>query len=318
MLQRVRGLTKGLVAVVFWRQTTDGQANGGPRAILIRPLVGSDNKVTTFAVRQITAATLDPTTDATDDPESADVLLDDVQAWKTRRDDLVGLALELTDFPPNEVEAAAFADMVGRFEQKVGELRRFADDLKHRLQDASSPTALGYLEQIEDFPFNRRSGLHSQTVDGRTIIGLPESDEPSAQVGYFHVDGRPWRPGSRPDFTFTSDAGEVEFEIKSTWPVPRTKAIRPRQIAAAIGALEARYNGEPVTARYSTYARILNLPDERPLVVHRLVRSVIRLMLNTNTLEHVRFLAPREVNIYNLLSHMHRQEPFEAKLRKKK
>jgi len=318
MLRRVRGLTKGLVAVVFWRQTTDGQANGGPRAILIRPLVGSDSKVTTFGVRQITAATLDPTTDTTDDPEDADVLLDDVQAWKARRDGLVGLALELPDFPPNEVEAAAFADVVAQFEQTVGELRRLADDLKHRLQDASSPEALGYLEQIEDSPFNRRSGLRSQEVEGETIIGLPESDEPASQVSYFHVDGRPWRRGSRPDFAFTSDAGEVKIDVKSTWPVPRTKATRPRQIAAAVGALEARYNGEPVSARYSTYARILNLPDEEPIVVHRLVRSVIRLMLNPNTLDHVRFLAPREVNFDNLISHMREQEPFEAKLRKKK
>jgi hypothetical protein len=318
MLQRVRGLTKGLVAVVFWRHSTDGQANGGPRGILIRPLVGSDNKVTTFGIRQVTAATLDPASDATGDPESADALLDDVQAWKTRRDDLVGLALELPDFPPNEVEAAAFAAVVARFEKTVGELRRLADDLKLRLQDASSPEALGYLEQIEDFPFNRRSGLHSQKVEGEAIIGLPESDKPSSRVGYFHVDGRPWRPGSRPDFAFTSDAGEVKIEIKSMWPVPRTKATRPRQIAAAIGALEARYNGEPVSARYSTYARILNLPDEEPIVVHRLVRSVIRLMLNPNTLDHVRFLAPREVNLDYLISHMHEQEPFEARLRKKK
>jgi len=318
MLRRVRGLTKGLVAVVFWRKTPDGQANPGPRAILIRPLVGSDVKVTTFGIRQITAATLDPTTDANDDPEDADALLDDVQAWKTRRDDLVGLALELQDFPPNEVEAAAFADVVARLEQKVGELRRLADDLKHRLQDASSPEALNYLEQKEDFPFNRRSGLHSQEVEGETIIGLPESDEPSSQVSYFHVDGRPWRPGSRPDFLVKGKKGQMTIQIKSAWPVPRTKATRPRQIAAAVGALEARYNGEPVSARYSTYARILNLPDEEPIVVHRLIRSVIRLMLNPRTLDHVHFLAPREVNLDNLISNMREQEPYEAKLRKKK
>lgn len=318
MLQRVRGLSKGLVAVVFWRQTADGQANRGPRAILIRPRVGNDTNVTTFGVRQITAATLDPRAETTEDPEDAEALLEDILAWKTMRDELVGFALELPDFPPSEVEATAFGAVVARFEEKIGALRGLADDLKNRLEDASSPEALGYLEQIEDFPFNRRSGLHSQEVEGETIIGLPDSDDPTARVSYFHVDGRPWRPGSRPDFSFTSDAGEVKIEIKSAWPVPLTKATRPRQIAAAIGALEARYNGEPVTARYSTHAHKLKLPDEEPIVVHRLVRSAIRLMLNPNTLNHVRFLAPREVNFGNLVNRIREQEPFEAKLRKKK
>lgn len=318
MQLRVRGLTRNLVAVVFWRQGPNGGPSAGPRAVLIRPRVGADAPITTSGVQRIDAAVLDPADDSSDDPETQTVLLDDVMEWKSMRDELIGHVLELSDFPPNELDASAFDAVVARLEETVRELRSQADDLKRREQDAYSSDALAYIEPVETFEFNRRSGLHSRVVDSETIIGLPDSDGPSARVAYFHVDGRPWRPGSAPDIVLPTDTGRLEIRVKSTWPVLMTNSVRPRQIAAATAALEARYMGQSASACYAAYAQRMNLPDEQPIVVHRLVRSVIRLLLNPSTIDHVRFLAPREVKFNDLLRQLNEREPYEAKIRKRK
>jgi len=150
--------------------------------------------------------------------------------------------------------------------------------------------------------FNRRTGLWVDTTHGRNIIALPSQDgvEPALDPGLllFDVTQRPKAESDAPDFILRKrDGSRLHLHVKR-WSVLRdTRAMRPRQISAAIAALEARQKGEHVAGRYAVTAKTLGIPPEKPIIVQRLIASVMTLISNPETEMLIRFLAPHEVNI---------------------
>jgi hypothetical protein len=171
------------------------------------------------------------------------------------------------------------------------------------------------------FTFNRRTGLWLHTKDGREIVALPSGDgiEPAADLllELFDIIRPPQDKGETPDFIFRGPGG-VKFEarVKSYSALRRTRATRPRQISAAIAALEARQNRDHVAGRYAVVARILGIPPEKPIVVQRLVASVTKLISNPKTEVLVRFLAPEQVNIDKVITQVLNREKPAIKTRK--
>gem|GEM_PF-4278534 len=150
--------------------------------------------------------------------------------------------------------------------------------------------------------FNRRTGLWVDMTHGRKIVALPSQDgvAPALDPGLlsFDVTQRPKAESDAPDlFLRKRDGSRLHLHVKR-WSVLRdTQAMRPRQISAAIAALEARQKGEHVAGRYAVAAKTLGIPPEKPIIVQRLIASVMTLISNPETEMLVRFLAPHEVNI---------------------
>jgi hypothetical protein len=171
------------------------------------------------------------------------------------------------------------------------------------------------------FTLNRRTGLWLHTKDGREIVALPSGDgiEPAADLMLvlFDIIRPPQDKGETPDFIFQGPGGvKIEARVKSYSALRRTRATRPRQISAAIAALEARQNRDHVAGRYAVVARILGIPPEKPIVVQRLVASVTKLISNPKTEVLVRFLAPEQVNIDKVITQVLNREKPAIKTRK--
>lgn len=150
--------------------------------------------------------------------------------------------------------------------------------------------------------FNRRTGLWVDTTHDRKIVALPSQDgvAPALDPGLllFDVTQRPKAESDAPDFILRKqDGSRLHLHVKR-WSVLRdTLAMRPRQISAAIAALEARQKGGHVAGRYAVTAKTLGISPEKPIIVQRLIASVMTLISNQETEMLVRFLAPHEVNI---------------------
>jgi len=156
--------------------------------------------------------------------------------------------------------------------------------------------------KTENLILNRRTGLWVDTTQNRKIVALPSQDGvvPSLdpRLLLFDVTHLQNRKSGAPDLTIRKqDGSRLDIYVKR-WSVLRdTQAMRPRQISAAIAALEARQKGEHVAGRYAVTAKTLGIPPERPIIVQRLIASVMKLIANPETEMLVRFLAPKEVNI---------------------
>jgi uncharacterized coiled-coil protein SlyX len=171
------------------------------------------------------------------------------------------------------------------------------------------------------FAFNKRTGLWLHRMDGREIIALPSSDgvHPTwdGLLELFDITRSPKVDADTPDFIIrVTDGGRLEARVKSYSALRRTRATRPRQISAAIAALEARQNGNHVAGRYAVVAGTLGMPPEKPVVVQRLVASVTNLISNPETVALVRFLAPEQVNIDKVITQVLNREKPAIKTRK--
>jgi hypothetical protein len=169
--------------------------------------------------------------------------------------------------------------------------------------------------------FNKRTGLWLHRMDGREIIALPSSDgvHPTwdGLLELFDITRSPKVDADTPDFIIrVMDGGRLEARVKSYSALRRTRATRPRQISAAIAALEARQNGNHVAGRYAVVAGTLGMPPEKPVVVQRLVASVTNLISNPETVALVRFLAPEQVNIDKVITQVLNREKPAIKTRK--
>jgi hypothetical protein len=171
------------------------------------------------------------------------------------------------------------------------------------------------------FAFNKRTGLWLHRMDGREIIALPSSDgvEPpdDSSLELFDVIRSTKADGDTPDFIIRGPHGsKTAVRVKGSSALRRTRATRPRQISAAIAALEARQNGNHVAGRYAVVAGTLGIPPEKPVVVQRLVASVTNLISNPETEVLVRFLAPREVGIDKVIERVSNRERPATKTRR--
>lgn len=169
-----------------------------------------------------------------------------------------------------------------------------------RLVVSASHLDLGDLATA-NLTFNRRTGLWVASSNGGDVIALPKRDgvEPRRDPQdflLFDVTRRPTGERDLPDFILRNqDGSRVDVRVKSF--LRHTVALRPRQMSAAIAALEARQRGDYVAGRYKTTAQELGIPAEKPIIVQRLIASVMRLISEPTTEMLVRFLAPKEVNI---------------------
>jgi hypothetical protein len=171
------------------------------------------------------------------------------------------------------------------------------------------------------FAFNRRTGLWLYRMDGREIVALPSRDgvEPpdDSSLELFDVIRSTKADGDTPDFIIRGPHGsKTAVRVKGSSALRRTRATRPRQISAAIAALEARQNGNHVAGRYAVVAGTLGIPPEKPVVVQRLVASVTNLISNPETEVLVRFLAPREVGIDKVIERVSNRERPATKTRR--
>jgi hypothetical protein len=183
-----------------------------------------------------------------------------------------------------------------------------------------SPFARSGLDSA-NLTFNKRTGLWLHRMDGREIIALPSSDgvHPTwdGLLELFDITRSPKVDADTPDFIIrVTDGGRLEARVKSYSALRRTRATRPRQISAAIAALEARQNGNHVAGRYAVVAGTLGMPPEKPVVVQRLVASVTNLISNPETVALVRFLAPEQVNIDKVITQVLNREKPAIKTRK--
>jgi len=164
--------------------------------------------------------------------------------------------------------------------------------------------------KTENLILNRRTGLWVDTTHDRKIVALPSQDGvvPSLdpRLLLFDVTHLQNRKSDAPDLTIRKqDGSRLDINVKR-WSVLRdTQAMRPRQISAAIAALEARQKGEHVAGRYAVTAKTLGIPPERPIIVQRLIASVMKLIANPETEILVRFLAPKEVNIDKVIEQLY-------------
>jgi hypothetical protein len=168
--------------------------------------------------------------------------------------------------------------------------------------------------------FNKRTGLWLHRMDGREIVALPSKDDVEPSDDYllelFDIIRSPKADGCTPDFIIPGpDGRRLEVRMNRSSALRRTRATRPRQISAAIAALEARQTGNHVAGRYAVVARTLGMPPEKPFVVQRLVASVTKLISNSETEALVRFLAPREVNINKVIERVLIREKASTKTR---
>jgi hypothetical protein len=238
-------------------------------------------------------------------------------------------------------------DSVAREEHLVGDLGRLGETLRERgelkedgqriddyrpapsaaeLRPAPSATQLAEtpLERAglktANLTFNKRTGLWLHRMDGREIVALPSKDDVEPSDDYllelFDIIRSPKADGGTPDFiTPGPDGGRLEIRVKGSSALRRTRATRPRQISAAIAALEARQNGNHVAGRYAVVAGTLGMPPEKPVVVQRLVASVTNLISNPETVALVRFLAPREVDVDKVIARVSNRERPATKTR---
>jgi uncharacterized coiled-coil protein SlyX len=175
--------------------------------------------------------------------------------------------------------------------------------------------------ETANLTFNRRTGLWVRRTDGREIVALPSRDgvEPpdDSSLELFDVISSPKADGDTPDFIIRGPHGaKTEVRVKGSSALRRTRATRPRQISAAIAALEARQNGDHIAGRYAVVAKTLGIPPEKPVVVQRLVASVVVLISNPETVALVRFLAPREVGIDKVIERVLTREKPATKTRR--
>jgi hypothetical protein len=175
--------------------------------------------------------------------------------------------------------------------------------------------------ETANLTFNKRTGLWLYRMDGREIIALPSRDgvEPpdDSSLELFDVISSTKANGDTPDFIFRGPRGsKTEVRVKGSSALRRTRATRPRQISAAIAALEARQNGDHIAGRYAVVAKTLGIPPEKPVVVQRLVASVVVLISNPETVALVRFLAPREVGIDKVIERVLTREKPATKTRR--
>jgi len=199
-------------------------------------------------------------------------------------------------------------ELVGGVRQTVRRLQQStAETITETTQESPEPIPPLPESRIADLrtanlKFNRRTGLWVDTTHGRNIVALPSQDgvAPALDPGLllFDVTQRPKAESDAPDFILRKrDGSRLHLHVKR-WSVLRdTRAMRPRQISAAIAALEARQKGEHVAGRYAVTAKTLGIPPEKPIIVQRLIASVMTLISNQETEMLIRFLAPHEVNI---------------------
>jgi hypothetical protein len=321
MRRGTRRLTRAVDAIVYFNE--DGRVGEAtPRLVLVRPRTGSQGVVSVFAVHQLTKEMLElQPEDTQNDLVRSDELLDG-DDWLDARNQVVDLALELPDFQPSEFDTSTAAKLLDELIQKVAELRTQLQVVEERAANIDSEEALRYLEPASSLTLHRRTGLYLGIVDGRSVIGLPSHDPDSRNLipNMALFDRITTEPTDQPepDFKFTTAKGEdVIVTVKSVWPVRHTKALRPRQMAAAIAALEARHAGEHVAGRYASVASLLGIPREEPVIVQRLISSVVKLLLKQDTADLIAFLAPPDVNITELAANVRASQPQKRKAKRK-
>ena len=225
---------------------------------------------------------------------------------------VVPSATELVDPERSQDELHAAQE---RIQELVGEVRQTVRRIQQSTAEIITETTQVSPEPKPPLPenriadlrtanlkFNRRTGLWVDTTHGRTIVALPSQDGVAPALDprllLFDVTQLPKAESDAPDFILRKrDGYRFHLHVKR-WSVLRdTQAIRPRQISAAIAALEARQRGEHVAGRYAVTAKTLGIPPEKPIIVQRLIASVMTLISNPETEMLIRFLAPHEVNI---------------------
>jgi len=298
-------LTKSVEASVYFDEN-DVQ-NTTPKLVSIKPRSGVDSSVTSYSINKLSANIKNISFDKFVQDSSSN-------NWHALTDSILELALYLNQNKPtiykdHDNNFDKYHDFLNKILNDVNLLR---DELNSTQQTKCNDVVCSFYTLPYVYTFHKRTGLYFGNFNNRQIIGLPYEDKV-----FYNIDNetiklslfdRETKHNLKMDGTNFDD---ISF-VKVDWPVRFTKDLKPRQISAAIGALQARFAGEHVTHTYSFFAKTLNIPHENPTLVQRHISSVIKIMLSLDPLmlDMLAFLSPPTVNFNNLFQNVKQKYLF--------